>query len=269
MPTPLLGKVALVTGAARGLGRAYALRLASLGADVVVVDIDLDAAAQFGEKLGAPTVSAEVERLGRRSISVIADVSDEAQVQAAVDAAVKAFGRIDILVSNAGGAITPAERSKASVSPQEDHRLLFDINYMGTVFFCQKVVPIMKSNGAGVIVNMSSQSGISTYSGGLLAAYAAAKAAVTHYTRYLASEVGPFGIRANCIAPGIMMTARVAAQAASRGIGTEAEAARVPLRRLGVAEDCAGVLEFLVTDLSRYVTGQTISVCGGAVLTPS
>ena len=128
MPASLLGKVALVTGAARGLGRAYALRLASLGADVVVVDIDLNAAAQFGEKLGAPTVSAEVERLGRRSISVIADVSDEAQVQAAVEAAVKALGRIDILVNNAGGAITPAERSKASVSPQEDHRLLFDIN---------------------------------------------------------------------------------------------------------------------------------------------
>jgi NAD(P)-dependent dehydrogenase (short-subunit alcohol dehydrogenase family) len=127
----------------------------------------------------------------------------------------------------------------------------------------------MKAQRSGVIVNISSQSAISTYQQGLLAAYSAAKAAVTAYTRYLAAEVGPFGVRANCLAPGIMMTSRVAAQAASRGVGTNSEAERVPLRRLGQVEDCAGVLEFLTTDLSQYVTGQVISVCGGAVLTPS
>jgi NAD(P)-dependent dehydrogenase (short-subunit alcohol dehydrogenase family) len=115
----------------------------------------------------------------------------------------------------------------------------------------------------------NSQSAISTYQQGLLAAYSAAKAAVTQYTRYLAAELGPHGIRANCLAPGIMMTSRVAAQAATRGVGTNEEAERVPLRRLGQVEDCAGVLEFLVTDLSQYVTGQVISVCGGAVLTPN
>ena len=82
-------------------------------------------------------------------------------------------------------------------------------------------------------------------------------------------DLGPHGIRANCLAPGVMLTARVAAQAAARGIGTDAEAAKVPLRRLGQVEDCAGVLEFLATDLSQYVTGQVISVCGGAVLTPN
>jgi NAD(P)-dependent dehydrogenase (short-subunit alcohol dehydrogenase family) len=92
---------------------------------------------------------------------------------------------------------------------------------------------------------------------------------VTQYTRYLAAELGPYGIRANCLAPGIIMTSRVAAQAAARGVGTNEEADRVPLRRLGQVEDCAGVLEFLVTDLSQYVTGQVISVCGGAVLTPN
>jgi 3-oxoacyl-[acyl-carrier protein] reductase len=102
-----------------------------------------------------------------------------------------------------------------------------------------------------------------------MAMYAAAKAALTQYTRYLAAEVGPWGIRANCIAPGIILTSRVAAQAAGRSVGSEAQAAAIPMRRLGVPEDCVGVMEFLVTDLSRYVTGQCICVDGGVVLTPS
>lgn len=263
------GKVAIVTGAARGLGRAYALRLGSLGANVVVVDINLNAAAEFSEQLTAESVPAEIERLGRKSIGLQADLTRRDQALNAIDAAMREFGRIDILVNNAGGALTPAERSKASESPDEDTRFLFDVNYMSTVFCCQAVVPIMKRQGSGVIINVSSQSGVTTSNEGMLAMYAAAKAAVTQYTRYLAAEVGPFGIRANCIAPGVMMTSRVAAQAAKRGIGTDAEAAKVPLRRLGKPEDCAGVVEFLATDLSQYVTGQCISVCGGAVLTPN
>jgi NAD(P)-dependent dehydrogenase (short-subunit alcohol dehydrogenase family) len=265
----LLGKTALVTGAARGLGRAYALRLAALGADVAVVDIHLDGAAEFGEQLSAASVPAEIERLGRRSLGVEADLTQRGEAHGAVHKAHEAFGRIDILVNNAGGALTPAERSRASESPEEDTRFLFDVNYMSAVHCCQAAAAIMKRQGSGIIVNISSQSGISTYQQGLLAGYAAAKAALTHYTRYLAAELGPFGIRANCLAPGIMMTARVAAQAAKRGVGTDEEAARIPLRRLGQVEDCAGVLEFLTTDLSQYVTGQVISVCGGAVLTPN
>lgn len=266
---PLLGKTAVVTGAARGLGRAYALRLASLGADVAVVDVRLDGAAEFGEKLSADSVPQEIEQMGRRSIGVQANLIEQAQARSAIDQALQAFGHIDILVNNAGGALTPAERSHASITPEEDNRFLFDVNYMSAVFCCQAAAVGMKAQGSGVIVNVSSQSGISTYKGGLLACYAASKAAITQYTRYLAAELGPFGIRANCLAPGVMMTARVAAQAAARGVGTDEEARQVPLRRLGQVEDCAGVLEFLTTDLSQYVTGQVISVCGGAVLTPS
>jgi NAD(P)-dependent dehydrogenase (short-subunit alcohol dehydrogenase family) len=266
---PLLGKVAVVTGAARGLGRAYALRLASLGADVAVLDIQLDGAAEFGEKLYAATVPAEIEQLGRRSIGIQVDLTQKSQADNAIMQAFKALGRIDILVNNAGGAITPAERSYASITPEEDTRFLFDVNYMSAVFCCQAVSEIMKAQGAGIIVNISSQSGVTTYKGGLLASYAASKAAVAQYTRYLAAELGPFGIRANCLSPGVMLTARVAAQAAARGVGTDEEARHVPLRRLGKVEDCAGVLEFLTTDLSQYVTGQVISVCGGAVLTPN
>jgi len=265
----LLGKTAIVTGGARGLGRAYALRLASLGADVAIVDINLDGAAEFGERLGAPSVAAEIEHLSRRGLGIQADLTRRDQAFAAIETVQAAFGRIDILVNTAGGALTPAERSRASLTPEEDTRLLLDVNFMSTVHCCQAVAPWMKRQGSGVIVNISSQSGITTYNQGLLAVYAAAKAAVTHYTRYLAAELGPDGIRANCLAPGVMLTARVAAQATARGIGTDAEAAKVPLRRLGQVEDCAGVLEFLTTDLSQYVTGQVISVCGGAVLTPN
>ena len=265
----LEGNVAIVTGAARGLGRSYALRLASLGADVAIVDINLDGAAEFGEELNADSVPAEIEALGRKSIGIQADLTSKDEVNAIVEAVMQNFGRIDILVNNAGGALTPADRSMASQSPEEDIRFLFDVNYMSTVFCCQAVVPVMKRQQGGVIVNISSQSGITTYNGGFIAAYASSKAAVTHYTRYLAAEVGSHGIRANCLSPGVMLTARVAAQAAKRGIGTDEEAQKVPLGRLGKPEDCAGVLEFLATDLSQYVTGQCISVCGGAVLTPS
>ena len=196
-------------------------------------------------------------------------MTQRAQAFKVVADVLTAFGRIDILVNNAGGALTPADRSHASKAPEEDTRLLMDLNYMSTVHCSQAVAPIMQRQRGGVIVNISSQSGITTYNQGLLAAYAASKAAVTHYTRYLAAELGPDGIRANCLAPGVMLTARVAAQAVARGIGTDAEAAKIPLRRLGQVEDCAGVLEFLATDLSQYVTGQVISVCGGAVLTPN
>ena len=264
------GKKAIVTGGARGLGRAYALRLATLGADVAIIDLNLEGAAEYGEALGAPTVAAEIEKLGRRGLGIQADISVNARAREAIDQVVAAFGGVDILVNNAGGHVTPSDRSDASLMPEEDVRKLLDANFMSTMFCCQAVAPVMKRQGGGVIVNTSSQAGITTYGHqGRIAGYAAAKAAVSQYTRYLAAELGPHGIRVNCLAPGVMLTARVAAQAAARGIGTEAEMQRVPLRRFGQVEDCAGVVEFLVTDLSQYVTGQVISVCGGAVLTPS
>ena len=265
----LSGKVAIVTGAARGLGRAYALRLARLGADVAVVDIDLRGAAKFGETLNASTVPAEIEALGRKSIGIEADLASRAAVNDAVARVRDTLGRIDILVNNAGGAITPVERSKPSIVPDEDIRLTFDANLMSTIYCCQAVVPLMKGQKSGVIVNTASTAARVIAPGGGLSHYGVAKAAVSHYTRDLAAELGPFGIRVNAIAPGVMLTARIKALAEQRGIGTASEAERIPLRRLGEPEDCAGVIEFLVTDLSRYVTGQCISVCGGAALTPA
>ena len=265
----LQGKVAIVTGAARGLGRAYALRLARLGADIAIFDVDLAGAGKFGETLTAATVSQEVQALGRQSIEVQADLADRDAVNDAVKRVQDRFGRIDILVNNAGGAITPPERSKPSVVPDEDIRRIFDVNLMSTIYCCQAAAPIMVAQKSGVIVNTSSTAARTVARGGSLSHYGAAKAAVTHYTRDLAAELGPSGIRVNAIAPGVMLTARVKSLAEQRGIGVASEANHVPLRRLGEVEDCAGVVEFLVTDLSRYVTGQCISVCGGASLTPA
>ncbi|MTE01728.1 glucose 1-dehydrogenase [Paracoccus sp. YIM 132242] len=269
MSGQLAGKVAIVTGAARGLGRAYALRLAGLGADVVIADLNLDGARDWGEQLGADTVPREIEAMGRRSIGVQGDLSRPADVARLFDETMAALGRVDILVNNAGGAIARESGPRASETTQADYDLLMDANLRTTLLCCQAAVPIMKAQGAGVIVNVTSQTGVSTLPGGLLAVYGASKAAVASLTRTLAAELGPCGIRVNALSPGIIMTARVAAQAAARGIGTNAQAESLPLRRLGEPDDCAGVVEFLVTDLSRYVTGQVICADGGAVLHPN
>lgn len=266
---PLSGKVALVTGGARGLGRAYVLRLASLGADVAFADIDLDAAREYGEELSAASVVAEVEAMGRYALGIAGDLGSPHVVEDAYRQILKRFGRVDILVTNAGGAIGKAETGSPSRTPPEDVELLFRANYLSMMLCCQAAAPIMRGQGGGIIVTVASQTAVSTLPGGNLAVYGAMKAAVAQYTRGLAAELGPDGIRVNCISPGIIMTARIAAQAKARNIGTDAQADAIPLRRLGTVEDCAGVVEFLVTDNSRYVTGQCISVCGGAVLTAS
>ncbi|MGE0775962.1 MAG: SDR family NAD(P)-dependent oxidoreductase [Sphingomonadaceae bacterium] len=266
----LAGKVAVVTGGGRGLGRAYALRLADLGADVVIADIKLDGAADFGEALGAATVPDEVIARGRRSIGVEADLSQRAGASLVVADAVAAFGRIDILVNNAGGAIAPIESSKASEMSDEDIELIFRVNLMSTIYMCQAVAPVMRRQGDGAIVNTSSMAGLDpSQRQGKLAHYGMSKTAINQFTRFLASDLGPDGIRVNCIAPGSIETARIKVQAAARGIATAADLEKIPLRRLGAPEDCVGVMQFLVSDLSSYVTGQCISVCGGRILTPS
>lgn len=269
MSEPLKGKVAIVTGAARGLGRAYALRLAKLGADVAIADLKLDGAREWGEPLSADTVPAEIEAMGRRSVGFEGDLSSPPDVERLFTEVTRAFGRVDILVNNAGGAIARDSGPLATETSMADYDLLMDANLRSCLLCCQAAAPIMKTSGGGIIVNVTSQTGVSILPGGSLAVYGAAKAAVAMLTRNLASELGPHGIRVNAIAPGIIMTARVAAQAAARGIGTNAQAESLPLRRLGTVEDCAGVVEFLTTDLSQYVTGQVICADGGAVLNPN
>ena len=194
----LRGKVALVTGSGRGLGRAYALRLAALGADVVINDVNLDAAREFNEPLSAPTVMDEVRACGGRSLGIQADVTKKDQVDAMVEQIVRDLGRIDILVNNAGGALTPFERGFASMMPEADARFILDVNLMSTIFCCQAVAPHMKAQKSGKIINVSSQAGLRGNDTGALAHYCVSKAGVAEYTRLLAGELGPHQCHGEC-----------------------------------------------------------------------
>jgi 3-oxoacyl-[acyl-carrier protein] reductase len=270
----LAGKVALITGAARGLGRGYALRLAQLGADVVIVDRNLKAAEVYAferEQMTAPSVTAECEALGVRALGLESDVGSRVAAEQAVSTAIAAFGRIDIAVCNAGGGTfafadergpdpsapePPGDLNTTgtpSDCPQEMLTRVLDNNLMTCMYTCMAVAPHMKRQGSGKIVTVSSLAGVDA--GATYHPYGVAKAAIIHYTRSLAQELGPYNINVNCIAPGIIRTGR---------LGDRSNLARhIALRREGTIEDCAKVVEFLVTDLSDYVTGRTIVIDGG------
>jgi NAD(P)-dependent dehydrogenase (short-subunit alcohol dehydrogenase family) len=254
----LQGKVALVTGSGRGLGRAYALRLAGLGADVVINDVDLESAKQYSEGLTAATVMDEVRQLGRRSLGVQADVSKAEEAATVLDLTLDEFGRLDILVNNAGGGLSPP----GDPTEEERFRFVMDINLMSAVHCCQAASEPMKAQGSGKIVNISSLCGLTGTEGG--ASYSIAKAGIAHYTRVLAAQLGPHGVNVNCIAPGYILSSRKIAE--GMGGPGDGSSERIPLRRHGTPEDCARVVEFLATDLSDYVTGQCISVCGGLAI---
>ena len=263
MVGPLAQRRAVVTGGAGGMGRAHALRLARLGADVAILDIDLDVANRWDEQLTAPTVAEEISALGVESMAIEVDLTDAASTDAAVAKIVAEWSAIDILVNNAGGAITPYERSTATTTSDEDVRRVVDLNLVGAVNMCRAAAPHLRRPG-GSIINIATI-GVDIETGqGQLALYAAAKAAVVRYTRSLAVELGPDGIRANCVSPGLILTARIRALAAARpGAGGNDPSATIPLRRAGEPEDVSAVVEFLAGDLAGYVTGENIRVGGG------
>ena len=261
----LANKVALVTGGARGLGRAYVLHLAKMGADVVINDVDLNAAQEYDEALNAASVADEVEALGRRALGIEADVADKAAVESMLSQAVDAFGRVDILVNNAGGMLYPPPDHSAATAPSDHFRYILDINLTGAIFCCQAAAPYMQAARSGKIVNVASQAGLWSGRDGGGMAYKVAKAGVIQYTRVLAAELGPHNIHVNCIAPGFVLSSRAVAQGRNSPEIRDRLLQEIPLGRLGMPEDCAKVVEFLVTDLSDYVTGQCIPVCGGYV----
>lgn len=269
----LSGKTALITGGARGLGRAYALRLAGLGADIAIIDRNLQAASVYEfekQQLTAETVMAECEALGVRAIGLEVDLTNRAATESAVASVVAKLSRIDIAICNAGGGtVTFADERKttpgandagdlvttATPSDFTDETLsrVLDINVQTCMYTCAAVAPIMKRQRSGKIITVSSTAGVDAK--GSYFPYGTAKAAIIHYTRALAQELGPFGINVNSIAPGIIRTGR---------LGDRSHLADgIALRREGTAEDCAGVVEFLATDLSDYVTGRTILIDGG------
>jgi 3-oxoacyl-[acyl-carrier protein] reductase len=259
------GKVAIVTGGARGLGRSYAHRLVSLGAKVAVTDLNLKSYEEYdGERqlmTGDSTVD-EIKAGGGDSLGFEFDISDRAATADMAGEVHKAWGHIDILVANAGGGRgTPAETA-ASIIPEDLLKLVTGMNFFGTVNSCTAVAPFMKEQKSGKIVTVASYAGIGVGGpGGGYAHYGANKAAIIHYTRYLAQELGPFNVNANCVAPGFVATGRVAQFMKAAG-GTESDL-RTALRRAGTVEDIAKVVEFLTTDLSDYVNGQLIPVDGG------
>ena len=273
-PQRLAGKVALVTGAARGLGRAFALRLARLGADVVVSDVNMRTAEMVGEELTAASVVEEIGAIGRSALGIEADVTDRSAVENMVSLALGEFGRIDVLVNNAGsskpvpGQTGPAISFRDAVKfvtildlPQEGWDGLFLNNIMGTLFCSQAVGRHMRECGSGKIINLASAAGRTPLLT-VLAPYCAAKAAVISLTQALALEMAPHGVTVNAIAPGYIGTA---SWNLSLGQVEDVLIPQIPLGRKGTPEDCAKVIEFLATDLSDYLTGAVIPVDGGLV----
>lgn len=242
-------KVALVTGASRGIGRAVAIRLAQAGADVVVNYAGSEAAAQ-------ETVDAIVA-LGRKAIKIQANVADAEQVAAMVEEAHKEFGHIDILVNNAG--IT--KDGLLMRMKDEDWDAVLDINLKGTYLVTKAVSKIMMKQRSGSIINMTSVVGVMGNAG--QTNYAASKAGVIGFTKSCAKEMASRGIRVNAIAPGFIHTEMT--DVLSDKV-KEAMVGQIPLGRMAEPEEVANVAVFLAAPFSNYITGQVINVDGGMVM---
>ena len=279
----LNGKVALVTGAGgeHGIGRAIATRLAKEGADVIVNDIvDNPYAHDSSDWEGASSVVREIEGLGRRAITILADVSDAEGVDALVNEGVEQMGHIDIFVCNAGSRPGP-DRVPVIELAEEAWDDVHNINLKGTFLCCRAVARHMiNRGGCGKIITMSSVSGKS--GSARFAAYAASKFGVIGFTQALAQELAPHQINVNAICPGVVDTERwsyIAAALSSEDIsgeewrasGRHTEAmrqrdARVPLGRVAIGEDVAKTAAFLASSESDYLTGLAINVAGGSAM---
>lgn len=259
----LKGKTALVTGGARGLGRTIALYLAKIGADVAINDIDLQSSKEYNEELSASSVVQEIRNLGKNSIGIQTDVTNKDQVKNMIQTIINKFGKLDILINNAGGNLARVG-SKAgfpitypSSFKEEDHRYILDLNLNGTIFCCQEASKPMKKQKYGKIVNIASQSGLHVSLAMLKAAsYCISKAAVIHYTKLLAAELGSFNINVNCVAPSRLPTARAEAQ---RKKFLKTKKSKQELKEESILE-VAKTVAFLSSDLSDNINGQCISV---------
>ncbi|MBQ7499191.1 MAG: 3-oxoacyl-[Selenomonas sp.] len=243
------GKVALVTGASRGIGRAVALKLAAEGAKVAVN--------YSGSPAQAEEVKAEIEKMGGEAILVQANVADKDAVEAMVGKVVEAFGTIDILVNNAG--IT--RDGLLARMKDEDFEAVVDINLKG-VFYCTKAVAkLMMKKRSGRIVNMASVVGLTGNAG--QTNYAASKAGVIGFSKSAAKELASRGITVNMVAPGFIatdMTDAMNEKAKEAVLGT------IPMKREGSPSDVANAVLFLVSENAAYITGQIVNVDGGMVM---
>lgn len=251
----LLGEVAIVTGAAHGIGRAICVELAREGASVWACDI-------LERELGE-TRRAVGERAEGPCRTAVVDVTDARRVAAFVAEVLAAEEKLDVLVNCAGGVAGQTMRPVEEVS-DEDWRRIFAVNLDGAFHFTRAVAPAMKARGRGSVVNISSGAGRS-YSLTGIQAYASAKAGLIGLTRQTARELGPSGIRVNCVAPGFVRS-NPDTERQWRAMGEEGQRRLldgIALRRIGEPEDVARVVVFFASDDARYVTGQTISADGG------
>ena len=245
-------RVAIVTGAAsrRGIGRATATTLAERGFHVAALDLEASAVRDAAEALDAAGDG--------RVLPVVCDVTDRDQVSRAVELVQAEFGRVDALVNNAG--ITAPTRIEDIEEPEWDR--LFAVNVKGVFLTTQAVLPLMRANGYGRIVSVSSVS--AERGGGIFggAHYSATKAAVMGFAKAVAREMGPYGITSNAVAPGLIdtdITGDVLTDADKRKIADD-----IPARRLGAATDVAAVIAFLCSEESGYVTGEVVDINGGS-----
>lgn len=244
----LAGQVAVITGSSRGIGRSIAEHMSRAGARVVVSSRKLDACALVVEAIRAE---------GGEAIAVACNVSDPAQLGNLLDQAVAAWGRLDILVCNA--AVNPYYGPMATM-PEEAYDKVMNCNVKSSFLLCNRAAPLMAKQGGGSIVIVSSIGG--NQGSATLAAYGISKAADFALARNLAIEWGPKGVRANCIAPGLIKTDMSRALWENAKL-LEAVEETTPLRRIGLPEDIGGVAVFLASRAAAYLTGQTLVVDGG------
>jgi NAD(P)-dependent dehydrogenase (short-subunit alcohol dehydrogenase family) len=242
-------KVALVTGASRGIGRALAVGLAKFGCDVAIADLP-------GEASALAETARDIERNGRKAYSQFMDVASKNDVDAVVENILREAGRIDVLVNNAG-ILRPSLLQDLTEKNWDDH---FNVNAKGVLLMCQAVLPHMRARKSGRVVNIASIAGRQgvPHQGH----YAATKSTVITLTRVLAQEVGMDGVTVNAICPGIILT-----EMGKNNLGGEAAIRHweevAALKRLGAPEDIVGPVCFFASEQSAFVTGQALNVCGG------
>ena len=247
----LAGKVAIVTGAARGIGREIALALVREGAKVTISDLDMDPLNEVVD---------EIKAAGGEALPSRVDVTNSAEINQMVEATIQKFGQIDILVNNAGG----SARDRASdfnEAPEEVWKATLERNLHGTLACTRAVINHMIEKKSGKIVNFASVNGISGQSG--FVDYSAAKAGIIGFTKTLAKEVNSYGINVNAIAPGVIET-RVVEQIPKETITGIIES--LNLNRLGQPEDVSNAVLYLVSDEASYVQGHILRVCGGGFI---
>ena len=268
MTKELTGRIALVTGSGRGLGRMMAERLAERGADVAIHDLDWSAPAKYGEAADLGEVAGQLETHGTRITAVTGNIGDPAAVAKMKDDIEAKLGPVDILVNCAGGDIGAAggkpDPNNALDIPLEDVQALINNNLVGTIIVCKTFIVPMRERGEGVVINLASAAAHFGVSNGTI--YAILKAAVAHYTRCLAKELLDHGVRVNCVSPGPTKTARFQA---TRSVDPDKmDSSSRSLDRYAEPTEIADAVAFLAGPQSRFINGQVLRVDGGLTLFP-